>query len=120
MIEATESEILNTFSNQKLQGNTSTASALEHVECPSVVVESGASDSSHSVVEELPVIGDHEPSSAFSEIHVSRDTAHDSNVERSGCSTSAIDLDDDTDVEAEAPTFDFLITSLRYWASTSP
>lgn len=82
-----------------MQGNTDTA--LEHVECPREVVDPTVSTSSHSVVEELPVIGNYEPSSEFSETHESIDTAN------------YVDSDD-----TETPTTKFLMTSLRFWAST--
>ena len=90
MLQATESEILQqfkeTFSKQNSQGNTATA--LEHVECPRAVVESSVSACSHSVVGELAVIGDYEPTSVVM-CHI-----------------------------VDAPTMEILITSLRYLAST--
>ena len=112
-LKATESEILQTleemFSSSNLQGN---MARIEHTETLSVVVESGVSASSHSVVEELPmcqeelpIIKENEPNSALSENQVSMDSVNDFSS-------------DSDDSDKEEPTFEYLLTSLRFWAST--
>jgi len=87
-----------------MQGKTDTAS--KHIQCPREVVDPIVLSSSHSVIEELPVkeelpvIGNYEPSLEFSETHESIDTTN-------------IDSD-----KTETPSTVFLMTGLRFGAST--
>ena len=82
---------------------------IEHTETQSVVVESRVSASSHAVVEELPMCQEELPiigeNSALSENQVSMDSVNDYSS-------------DSDDSDKEEPTFEYLLTSLRFWAST--
>lgn len=76
-----------------------------YAEYPKVVIESGGSDCNASVTDEFP-------GGVSNEVLLHPTNMHDVNNDTVNSS------DFDSDTESEAPMSEFLLRSLRYWAST--
>ncbi|KAL3997086.1 hypothetical protein ACER0C_009742 [Sarotherodon galilaeus] len=117
MVEATESDEM--VGEQNIQSDNAVAQV--EVKRPQVAVESGVYHCCHPDIGRPEVTGDYEQISEVCENSVSPDKDNDCDFrfESSDCRASPFDSDNsDTEAGAEAPDTEFLITSLRYWAST--
>lgn len=103
-LKATEAEILQTF-EEKFRGSNMQGSTIiiKHTDCQSVEIQSGLSASGPGT-EDVPICEDweNEPNSLDNETHEPMDTVNDN--------------DSDSEHEEE-PSLEFLLISLRYWAS---
>lgn len=121
MVEAAESDILRHFKEMVAEKHKQNGNAQVEVKRPQVAEESGVSHCCHPGIDSQVFTSRYEQISEVCETYESPDKDNDCDFsfDSFGCHAPPFDSDNsDAEADDDAPNTEFLITSLRYWAST--